>query len=159
VQLAYAVSDVRVAALRWTHRGAGPFFIREHIEVVDVTSDGEPVTFDHSSAYGQWGEMMIELVVLHAAPEVIRVHSTGLHHVAHIVPDFVTAADSMVAAGFPEVLRAHTASGRPFAFHDARHELGHFIEIYAHSDSLRVFYETVRVASRGWDGSHPVREL
>ncbi len=151
--MAYAVADLHNAIEKWASKGAGPFFVREHIDVRDVTASGIAASFDHSSAYGQWGELMLELLVIHDAPTNVLMPSTlfpstaGLHHVAHIVSSFSEAGELLSASGFPEVLRAHTASGRPFAFHDARHELGHLIEIYEDSPSLRAFYEQVRVAA------------
>ena len=74
VQIAYAVPDARVAAQEWIERfGAGPFFVRPHIPVVDVVYRGQPSTFDHTSAYGQWGSLMVELVQDHGtAPSVVR---------------------------------------------------------------------------------------
>ena len=66
VQIAYAVTDVREAATRWvSERGVGPFFVIEHIAVTDVLYRGAPAVFDHSSAYGQWGGLMVELVCDH----------------------------------------------------------------------------------------------
>ncbi len=39
VQIAYAVPDVEVYARRWaSSTGAGPFFVRPHIAVTDVTT-------------------------------------------------------------------------------------------------------------------------
>ena len=62
VQLAYAVDDVFGAAELWAERfGAGPFFVAQHIPVTDVIYRGQPGVFDHSSAYGQWGELMVEI--------------------------------------------------------------------------------------------------
>ena len=62
-QIAYAVPDAFEAAKRWAKDfGAGPFFISEHIPVTDVSYRGSPSSFDHTSAYGQWGDIMVELV-------------------------------------------------------------------------------------------------
>lgn len=133
VQLAYGVTDVRAAAAEWEARGAGPFAIREHIEV-------EPSWFDHSSAYGWWGEVMVELVCVHAPSEL---SATGLHHMAFFVDSFTDAQAELTAAGYPAVLTAQ-AGATDFAFHDARNDLGHLIEIYEGSDALRSFYDTVR---------------
>ena len=43
--------------------------------------------FDHTSAYGQWGDIMVELVQDHGTgPSVVRdlynVDESGLHHLA-----------------------------------------------------------------------------
>ena len=63
VQVAYAVEDVRAAARSFAERvGAGPFFVRHHDLPRRVDHRGRPGAFDHSSAYGQWGAVQVELV-------------------------------------------------------------------------------------------------
>lgn len=163
VQIAYAVRDIRDAAKTWcATQGAGPFFVMDHIALHDVRYRGRPGLFDHSSAYGQWGPLMVELVHDHtigASPiaDVVGVGGTGLHHVAHFVPDFTAAQDHLTAIGFPELLCARTTAGNLFAFHDARERLGHLIEIYEPTPALVGFYERVRSAAVDWDGSDPIR--
>ena len=46
---------------------AGPFFAMEHIVFDEVTYRGEPAVYDHSSAFGQWGPMLVELTQVHDA--------------------------------------------------------------------------------------------
>ena len=85
-QIAYAVPNAFEAAKKWAEDfGAGPFFISEHIPVTDVLYRGTPATFDHTSAYGQWGDIMVELVQDHGTgPSVVRdlygPNESGLHH-------------------------------------------------------------------------------
>ena len=165
VQVAYAVRDVRAAAARWAERdGAGPFFVNEHIPVVNVRYRGAPGAFDHSSAYGQWGDVMVELVQDHTAGpsavrDVVGEGGEGLHHVAFFVDDLDAAQAVLAARGWPEAMRAETASGAVFVFHDATAELGHMIELYVGSPGLRGFYAMVAAAARGWDGADPVRTI
>lgn len=145
VQLAYAVAEVRAAAAWWErHLGAGPFVISEHIALASARIhgvDGPGSGFDHSSAYGQWGEVMVELVAEHTAPLGADV---GLHHVAYFAASIDETAAELTALGFPEIMRAATATGAEFAFHDARAQLGHLIEIYEPSERLLGFYAHVR---------------
>jgi hypothetical protein len=157
VQLAYAVDDVVAAAHEWVARGAGPFFVREHIPVADARIRGEAGSFDHSSAYGQWGPVMIELICQHDGGADPVVGSGGLHHVAHFVDDVATASASLVAAGHPEVLFARAGGAVPFAFHDGGAVFGHLIEIYERTEHLAAFYAMVADASVGWDGADPIR--
>lgn len=143
VQIAYAVDDVEAAASLWQERfGAGPFVTRHHIELEQVQINGQPGAFDHSSAYGQWGDVMVELVQQHTPPVG---SARGLHHCAYFVADVGTAQRSLEAAGYPEVLRA-TVLGSPtaFAFHDATATLGHLVEIYEATPRLRKFYAHIR---------------
>jgi hypothetical protein len=165
VQIAYAVPDVHAAARQWSsERGAGPFFVLEHIAVVDVRHRGQPSTFDHSSAYGQWGPVMVELVQDHTVgpspvADVVGHGGTGLHHTAHFVDDLESAQRELIGHGWAEALFARTSTGTGFAFHDALGELGHMIEIYEGTSRLRAFYAMVARAAEEWDGTDPVRRL
>ena len=165
VQIAYAVPDVDAAARHWAAvHGAGPFFLNRHIPVSNVRYRGAPGSFDHSSAYGQWGAVMVELVQDHTVgpspvADVVGRGGMGLHHLAFFVDDHVSASAAMAARGWAEALFAQTSSGQGFAFHDATATLGHMVEIYEGTPRLRGFYSMVAHASLGWDGSRPVREL
>lgn len=166
VQIAYAVPDAVAAAERWAATtGAGPFFVNEHIPLTDVTYRGEPSTFDHSSAYGQWGSVMVELVQDHGtAPSPVRELFApdvgGLHHLAFIVDDVDAELDALVAAGHEVAMSATTGGGNMrFHFVDALATHGHFFELYPPTPGLRGFYAMVANAADGWDGTDPVRFL
>src|ERR1700679_2660389 len=47
--------------------GAGPFFLISHLKFDTCTFNGQPAEYDHSSAFGQWGKIMVELTVVHGA--------------------------------------------------------------------------------------------
>jgi len=165
IQIAYAVPDVHAAAARWAAGfGAGPFFVREHIELVDVVHRGRPARFDHSAAYGQWGTMMIELVQDHGTTtSVVRdmyAHDeTGAHHVAFAVQDIGAALKWLQGLGHGLAMSARTTGGTEFCFVDTVAECGHMLELYERSERLLGFYEMVAAASRDWDGSDAVRPL
>jgi hypothetical protein len=159
VQLAYAVDDVTRAARSWVARGVGPFFLREHIDVTNVRIRGRAATFDHSSAFAQWGAVMIELIHQHDGGDVPIVGGGGIHHVAHFVDHFGATVSQLEAAGHREVLYAETSTGMPFAFHDGGAERGHLIEIYERTVPLARFYDMVSDAANGWDGTDPLRRL
>lgn len=159
VQVAYAVDDVTAAARAWVRRGVGPFFVREHIEVVEVRLRGHAATFDHSSAFAQWGDLMIELIQQHDRGPAAIVGTSGVHHMAHFVDDFDVATAMLGDAGRPEVLYGETTTGTRFAFHDALAERGHLIEVYERSPGLARFYDLVRTAADDWDGTEPIRRL
>jgi hypothetical protein len=164
VQVAYAVDDVDAGAHAFARRvGAGPFFVRRHIELAAAFYGGEPAVFDHSSAYGQWGSVQVELVHVHTAwpaplAEIVQ-HRAGIHHVAWFVNDVDAEQRRLDVFGWPEVLAAETASGLRFAFHDGRAHLGHLVEIYEPSDRLLAFYASVAEAAVGWAGDDPVRQV
>lgn len=139
VQIAYAVDDISEAARTWGDRGVGPFLVRAHIELSDCRINGEPGTFDHSAAYGQWGDVMLELIVIHEP----RTAVSGLHHLAFFVDDLTAASADLTRRGWPESLWARTPGGTAFAHHDAFAELGHAVEIYERTDSMRRLYAAV----------------
>jgi hypothetical protein len=168
VQLAYTVSDAAGAAAAWAaEHGAGPFFLLPHIPLDRVVVHGQASSFDHSSAYGWHGEVMIELVQQHCdTPTIFNDRPYGLHHVAHFVPDLAQALAGHQQAGRPLAMQARTAPasttepGTAFAFVDARATHGHYLELYEPSERLTGFYAMVRTASERWDGrTDPVRRL
>lgn len=159
VQVAYAVDDLRIAVDGWIADGVGPFFVREHIPVQRARVRGRPDDFDHSSAFAQWGAVMVELIQQHDGGADPVVGASGLHHVAFFVDDFGAASVELTGNGWPELLYAETANGMPFAFHDARADRGHHIEIYERVEPLARFYDMVRDSSVDWDGSDAIRVL
>ena len=164
VQIAYGVGDVRAAARSLVERiGAGPFFVRHHDLPRTVQHQGERGEFDHSSAYGQWGTIQLELIEVHtAAPRSLAdivTKTIGIHHMAWFVDSIDAEQRRLAAVGWPEVMRAETASGFGYAFHDARAQLGHLVEIYRPNESVLRLYSKVAAAAQGWDGADPVREM
>lgn len=163
-QVAYAVLDVASAAEQWARRtGAGPFLVRHHPSAAAVAADGTAAVFNHSSAYGQWGAVQVELVQVHptTSPALAAVvpAAPGLHHVAWFADDLGAEQRRLAALGWPAAMTARTATGQEYAFHDARTDLGHLVEVYEATAAVRSLYERVAEASRGWDGRDPVRAL
>lgn len=162
VQIAYAVPDAEAAAWHWSRRGVGPFILRRHIPVTGVTYRGRPATFDHTSAYGQWGPLMVELVQDHTAgpsaiADLVPPGTSRLHHLAFVVDDLAGALDELERSGMPLAMRATSGGGITFHFVDTVSQLGHMIELYEPSPHLDRFYAMVAEAARGWDGTDPVR--
>jgi len=170
VQLAYLVDDVERAAADFAADfGAGPFLWRRHAAAGAVDRSGAAGRFDHSSAYGQGGALQIELVEIHdttspgLVADLVPIRTGGagsaavLHHVAYFVDDIDEAQALLVERGFPAVMTATTANGSRFAFHDARHEVGHLLEIYRPTDGVARLYRRVADLADGWDGVDPVR--
>ncbi|MFO1239412.1 MAG: VOC family protein [Sphingomonadaceae bacterium] len=166
-QIAYFVADIRAAALAH-HKtyGSGPFFILDHIPLVRSEHRGVSRPLDHSSAYGQWGQVMIEFVQQNNA-DPSAYHDLypqgsgrfGLHHLAIFVDNLEQAIADYDKAGIPLAQYAETTTGTGFAFVDATATLGHMIELYEPSDGLVGFYAHVAGAAAGWDGQDPLRTL
>jgi Glyoxalase/Bleomycin resistance protein/Dioxygenase superfamily len=160
VQIAYGVDHLEREAEIFAERfGAGPFFIRHH-PPFEALHAGGPAVFNHSSAYGQWGDIQVELVRFgECSPASLHrsVAGSGLHHMAHFVESLPTEQARLEALGMPCLMLSTTPSGLQFAFHDARAELGYLIEIYEPADSVLRLYRKVRDAAAGWDGRDPIR--
>ena len=166
-QLAYKVDDLEAAAAAH-HRqfGSGPFFVARHVALCASHHRGVERPFDHSSAYGQWGSVMVELVVQHN-PDDSALHEMfphgsgkhGLHHAALFVDDLDAAIARFGAEGAPLAQLSVTTGGTAFAFVDTRVSLGHMLELYEPTPQLTGFYDMVAAAAQGWDGRDLVREL
>ena len=165
VQIAYHVPDPERAAHDFAcSHGWGPFFLFEHIPLSRCVYRGAAAIFDHSSAYGQAGDLMIELITQHDdTPSVLRDlyarNEVGVHHMAHFVPNLAESMDQARAAGSPIALDACTATGTSFAMLDTVRELGHMMELYEAAGDLLKFYRHVRRAAEDWDGTEPLRRL
>lgn len=164
VQIAYMVDDVRAAAREFAARtGAGPFFIQRNPVTSALGPDGAPGSFDHSSAYGQWGRIQVELVEVHTAEPAAFADTTQarnqIHHVAIMVSSFDEQQRQFAGTGWPAVLTATTPNGNNFAFHDARAHLGHLVEIYEPRPTILALYRKVSDAADDWDGTDPVRDM
>ncbi len=165
VQIAYFVEDSAQAAAGFAERfGAGPFFLVERIELAWGEVRGESVKFLHTSAYGQWGEVMVELVQQdEEGPSPFREMygpgEEGLHHMALMVDSLPETYAYCEKHGLEIAARAETLTGTEFAFIDQTATLGHMLEVYERSDALLGFYSMVREASLGWQGEDPVRRV
>ena len=159
-QVAYFCQDVRAAA-RAHHAafGSGPYFVADHIPLARAVHRGVERVLDHSSAYGQWGDVMVEFVQQNN-PGPSPFHDMypegsnrwGLHHVALFVDDVDEALAHFAAQGHGTALRAEMNDGFVFAFADTVATLGHMTELYAPVRALTGFYTMVSDAAKGYRG-------
>lgn len=166
-QIAWFVPDITAAA-RAHHAafGSGPYFVFEHVPLAWSEHRGVRVTHDHSSAYGQWGDVMVEFVTQHGDdPSAFRdmyphgFARQGLHHMALWVDNLEAAIAKFAAQDIPLAQLSETQTGTRYAFVDACASLGHMLELYEPTDQLTGFYAMVREAAQGWDGRDPIRKL
>jgi hypothetical protein len=116
--------------------------------------------FDHTSAFGRWGNVMVELIQIHEVkPEAAAAHlmRPGLHHVTWFADSLEQESRRLEELGWPKLFSATTSGGVTFTFHDATKDLGHLVEIYERSPRVAANYDRVEAAALGWDGSDPVR--
>jgi hypothetical protein len=159
VQIAYFVNDIRESARKMSAMtGAGPFYVIDNIELEWSEHRNQPCNFVHSSAYGQWGNVMLELVQQESeGPSPFRdmyaQGEEGVHHVACFADSVEETIKQYDALGYPVATRAKAKVGTEFAFIDTRKVLGHMVEIYTPNETLSGFYDAVKAASIGWDGN------
>lgn len=164
--LAYVVDDIEATAHRLADQlGAGPFLLVENVPLENVLSRGEPADFVHSSAFGAWGDGAIELIqTVRLAPERVEQRFAAphprIHHVGYVFPASEGAAvrASLDERGLPQYLSSQLGEVDS-TLHDASSVLGHDMEIHVDCEGLRGFFEMVKGAASGWDGSNPLRPV
>jgi hypothetical protein len=135
----------------------------EHIPLDEVTYDGAPAVYDHSSAFASWGPILVELTQVHDARpaglrEALTAPGAGTGHTAWLADDLEAETARLRAAGLEPF---HTGRGGPVAavwFHGGP-LLGHPVEVLQRCDEILGFYAAVRAAAEGWDGSDPYRVM
>jgi Glyoxalase/Bleomycin resistance protein/Dioxygenase superfamily len=164
-QIAYFVPDVRAAAERHSKMfGSGPFFVMDHGRLLQ-THRGKEAYFEHRTAFGQWGDMQVELIEqISPGPSVLHdlfpegSGAYGLHHMALLVKNLDTAVRHFAEAGCPEILRGRIPSmGIEGVIVDSAKAYGHYIELYEPVPALANFYAQIRSAAANFDGREPVR--
>ena len=161
--LGYVVDDLEAAAERFARDvGAGPFLAIDHVPLTSVTYRGEPGHYDHSTAFGRWGPIIVELSVVHSAdPPGLGTFLAGrgtphIGHVGWLVDDLEAESARLEAAGLPLV---HTGRAGPVQahWHDGGDLVGHPIEVLRRCPEILGQYEAIATAARDWDGSRPLR--
>jgi hypothetical protein len=162
--IGYVVDDLPVAAARFAAQsGAGPFYAFEHIVFEEVTYRGEPAVYDHSSAFGQCGPIIVELTEVHDArpaglADTLVKAGGGIGHVGWLADSLEDEVARLEAAG---LVPFHTGRTGPVSvvWFEGGPLLGHPIEVLQRRDELLGFHDVVRRASEGWDGSDPYRPV
>jgi catechol 2,3-dioxygenase-like lactoylglutathione lyase family enzyme len=161
--IGYVVPDLADAAKRFAHTlGAGPFLSIGHVPLADATWCGEPAVYDHSTAFGMWGETLVELSQIHeAAPADFgafmgRAGTPHIGHAAWLVDDLDEETTKLEQLGLQLV---HTGSAGPVRAHwfDGRALFGHPIEVLRGCPENLALYASVRDAATGWDGIGALR--
>lgn len=162
--IGYVVDHLETGAEAFAAQfGAGPFFGMEHLVFDEVTYCGEPAVYDHSSAFGCWGPLLVELTEVHdAQPAGLRdrlvAPGGGVGHVAWVVGSLPDEVRRLEAAGLTAFHTGITGPASAVWF-DGGPLLGHPIEVLQEREEILGFYAMVRAAAVGWDGVDPLRIL
>lgn len=140
--------------------GAGPFYSPGRITLDEVVGpDGEPAIFDHTNAFGRWGDIVVELQEMHQVePPALREKlCRSFNHVAILAEDPQAESERLSELGLP--LLVHCIDGPvEVTFHDVP-ALGFAIEIHKDTDFIRNAHEQILKAAEGWDGTEPLRDM
>lgn len=153
-QVAYAVPDPAKSAVAHSKLyGSGPFFRADHVPIVNYVHRGKPGTFDHTTVFGQWGDVQIEFFVQHN-PDPSHNHDLYpfacdkpvFHHVAVIPDDLDEAVNDFAAHGF-EIASRFGVTGNEVVFIDTMALNGHMTELYTNNEVIRAAYLMAREAA------------
>ena len=137
----YVVEDLAAGIERWsTHFGAGPFEVIEHLAFDEVTFRGAPAAYDHSSAFGQWGPVLVELTQVFSAepPELQTMLGTpGIGHLGFLADDLDEAVAQLGLTPF------HTGRSGPVEAVWLEGP-GHHVEVLKRCPEILGFYEHIR---------------
>jgi catechol 2,3-dioxygenase-like lactoylglutathione lyase family enzyme len=146
--IGYVVEDLGEATDRFARDfGAGPFHVMEHIAFDQVTFEGGPAVYDHSSAFGAWGPIIVELTQVHdAQPAGLAAALTppgaGVGHIAFLADDLAAETARLEALGMRVFHTGRTGpvsaawlTGGPF---------GHPVEVLQRVPELDAFYASLR---------------
>jgi Glyoxalase/Bleomycin resistance protein/Dioxygenase superfamily len=159
VQNAYVVRDLEEACARFNRLlGIGPFVGGNEFELASHVYRGraaDPIKL--RIAFVQSGNLNIELVQLvSGAPSAFHDMFTrdqqGFHHQAVFCANYREQRDEFVAQGCPVASEFTVSWGAQICYIDARHIVGHMIELYPEDAILRDLYRQSRDAAREWNG-------
>jgi len=158
----YVVEDLRSGVERFAAGlGAGPFFAMEHIAFEQVTYRDQPAVYDHSSAFGQWGPILVELTQVHRAEpaglsEALVAPGDGIGHVAWLADSLSAETARLRSLGLTPFHAGRTGPANAVWLHGGP-LLGHPVEVLERRSELEGFYAMVRAAAADWDGGDPLR--
>jgi hypothetical protein len=165
-QNGYVVRDIEAALKHWTEvMGVGPFYYIDRVKCDWFTYRGEPSPVEMSIALGNTGDLQIELIQQrNDAPSMymdfLNAGREGLQHMSWWTTDYQAQYDRAIAAGFKVGHEGQIGGpqGR-FVYFDTETHPGTVIEMSDISGAKGKFFEHIRKAAIGWDGTDPVRPV
>lgn len=164
VQHAFVVPDLDVAIENWRSRlGAGPFVVMRDFVGHELTYRGEPSRTAVDYAFGQSGDISIQLIAQSdPGPSIYRdmfgEGEGGFHHVCALVPmdDWDEQLAAFTDAGYE--IASSLMTSAPAVYLDCRSDLGCFVELYGRSERSEGFFAHLRHMHESWDGvTEPIR--
>jgi hypothetical protein len=165
LQTAFVVPDLDEGLEHWIRvMGAGPFVVMRDFVGTDLTYRGQPSATVVDYAFGQCGEVQVQLIAqpgpgLSIYRDMYGPGEGGFHHVCALVPldDWDSQVAAFVDAGY--ALAASLMTSAPAVYFDCRADLGCFVELYGRTERSTGFFAHLRALHEEWDGvTDPVRE-
>lgn len=165
-QNGYVVRDIDAALKHWTEvLGIGPFYYIDSVKCDWFTYKGEPSPVEMSIALGNTGDLQIELIQQrNDAPSMymdfLNAGREGLQHMSYWTQNYQADYDRALAAGYKVGHEGQIGGpqGR-FVYFDTETHPGTIIEMSDVSGAKGKFFEHIRKAAIGWDGTDPVRPV
>jgi hypothetical protein len=164
-QLGYVVDDIEGAMSHWVDRlGVGPFYVLRSPPMQGLTYRGEATGAHIDVALAFSGSLQVELIkALDDEPSPYRdfmaAHGTGLHHVARFAPEYDAVLAAYAERGMEPYFggRGLTEKQR-FSYFDTETHGGTCSELIE-TVEIGGFFDVIKAAAVGWDGSDPVRTI
>jgi hypothetical protein len=156
-QLGYYVEDLEAAAREHAAlHGSGPFLYLEPMTNT-INYRGEEIELTLKTAFGQFGDLQIELIQVLSEPNpYAELGHFGFHHFSNWVDDFDGAVKLFADAGYEPLFTMVSGGGLRVAYIDCYKTWGHYIEIHAPMDG---FWNMIKQAAATWDGTDVWRKL
>ena len=165
-QNGYVVRDIRAAMDHWVNvMGVGPWFYVPLVKTDYFRHRGVASDMRMSVALANSGDLQIELIQQrNDAPslykEFLDAGHEGLQHMAYWTRDYQGVYDKALSLGYTVGHEGQIGGeqGR-FAYFDTQAHPGTVVELSDISGSKGKFFDHIRRAAEGWDGSDPIREV
>lgn len=161
--IGFVVDDIPEAVRVWSNVfGAGPFYHFPNPRFEELCFRGEPVDFNLEAAFGHFGGVRVELTKytfptpIPELAELLGTNHNAYNHTAFLAEETRAASKRLEEMGYPMFLSGRAGDDNWF-WHDARHDLGHCIEIHTKNAMFTGFDSAVDSSATGWDGSEPLR--
>ncbi len=162
MQNAWVVEDLDAALGHWINKmGVGPFYVFEHIKFQEIFFRGEPSTVDMTAAIAYWGDMQIELIKQYdAKPSIYRDFTSkglsGMQHMGVITEHMDEDLKRLKLLGIVPVQWGSMPTGMRFAYVSSDALPGTMIELIEPVPAIAEFFQSMKTAAAGWDGSNPI---
>ena len=157
-QVAYIVDDLEEAARAHSELfGSGPFLYLDPVTMTECRYRGEPIELTMQQAYGQFGDVQIELIKVLSEPNPYFFDGRrGFHHFSIWVDDYDETIAEFANAGLEPVIEMVSGGGLRVAYIDCTSKWGHCIEMHA---PIKGFWNAIADAAKDWDGKDPYRKF